>query len=265
MKHYLFISISCLFMSHLCAQNETAYAKQWADTYLRDADGKPALSQEELQALVELVDISFARSQATLTTQQAGLEALNMTWQLYHNVACTRLNPSHERPFAIDEKTREHCMQSFWHAYDAQAALCKTYDTTVASVVYSDRLTSNRAKNAVKELRTQARVFMLEALSDIRAHLGALYEIAFNKSEQTDTTQTRFGMRDITDFIMSYLPNLVVHRFIEADRFHITVSKESWHLLHKGQEIGNQVWHAIETARCAFYQALADELAQLAA
>lgn len=284
MKHahtILFCIVLTPFLS-LNANDYTSYANSWLRDHIVDAKGNLRIPQDDLQQLVIMMASSRDRSRTTLAAQTPALNALRMVWQEWANVAQTRLNPSHERPFVVDRTQREQVMQNFWQVVDEQAVISTQYNTLVQKAVYGTALSSQSARQALTDARTQARVFMLQALADARVQLGALYEYAFNKmpavTEELEKLLTKVNALlevcdaddldqrtfNLSDFLVSYLPGLAVHTFIEADKLHNRISQEAWQALFTLQEIGNFVWQAIETTRTAYYQALLDALTTIA-
>ena len=261
------ILLFCFYaFNHAKGISVRAYANQWMKDFIVDKDGDLIIPVQEFNAIKALIKISHKRSEQTLIAQQQALQALELLWHGWQNLAQTRLNPSKQRPFAIADIDKHEVCSNFWHALEKQEYLSEKYGYITERVVHGNVLNSTRAQSAVKDFRQQARVVMLDALTDVKKHLATLYEITFNKrndpildvQDPEDLTRiTRFSMGD---FLMSYIPNLVVHKFIEADKLYNSLSEEGWAILQKIQNIGNTAWHAIETARTAFYQALLDEI-----
>ncbi len=241
------------------------YAKKWALRYIHFRNGDLRITKQELQAIHDLIAISAHRSAITCKAQQQSLEMVTYYWHIWQNIAQTRLNPSHERPFRLS-RPEDGIHVDFLNIIDEQETACKKYAKIAQNVVYGDTLSSKLAQDAVADMRSRARVFMLDALTDVKKQLGNLYDIAFKKSQHmddlVDMDQNEFIVRgcNIADFILAYVPNLALNTFIHADKTHNVVSQEAWQVLEKIQSIGNQVWHAIEESRYAFYQALLDEL-----
>lgn len=275
----------CLFLTpilYITANNFASYAHSWLHEHIVDANNNLLIPQADYQQLCIVMSSSRDRSRATLAAQTPALDALRMVWHEWANVAQTRLNPSHERPFAVNREQREQIMQDFWQAIDEQEAISSAYNTVVQQAVYGSALSSQSARLALTDARSKARVFMLQALADARTQLGALYQYAFNKMpahaellenlitkvntllEVYDPDEAYQRTFNLSDFLVSYLPGLAVHTFIEADKMHNRFSQEAWQALFTLQEIGNFVWHAIETTRTAYYQALLDALTTIA-
>lgn len=284
LKHAHIIPFCLLFIPFLSlnASDYTSYANGWVHEHIVDAKGNVRIPQDDVQQLCIVMASSRDRSRTTLAAQTPALNALRMVWHEWANVAQTRLNPSRERPFAVDRTQRQQIMQNFWQTVDEQETISTEYNTIVQNAVYGTALSSQSARLALTDARTQARVFMLQALADARTQLGALYEYAFNKmpavAEELDKLLTKVNALlevnapdeldqrtfSLSDFLVSYLPGLAVHTFIEADKLHNQISQEAWQALFTLQEIGNFVWQAIETSRTAYYQALLDALTTIA-
>ena len=244
------------------------YARQWAQDYIIAPDGSLRIARQDLEGIIKLIDYSLRRSEATLKSQRIALDAINLAWKAWQNMTQTRLNPSHTRPHIINAAEKKKALEAFWPALEEQEALCKAYSQVAKEVVHGDVLSSTLSKDAVKEIRRQARIFMLDALTDVKKQLEGLYAITFNKNvdpalEVTDQDADLVKAFSISEFIMSYVPQLAVHQFIHADKLYNNLSQEGWDILQKIQLIGNQAWDAIETARVGFYRALLDEVKQL--
>lgn len=260
--------LSCLLfhfsIPFLSAQNiYSAYAQQWYHEFLL-ADAQQQMPDADLQAVRELIEVSADRARVTLQAQEAALDMLIFHWHAWQNLSHTRLNPSHERPFVPDYGRIDH--QQYLELMIEQEVISARYAQVAQQVVHGNLLTHERSKKAVDAMRAQARIFMVDALADVKKQLGGLYDIAFRAvheyaDAETDAVQEpavrgfNFG-----EFILSYVPNLAMHSFIHADKAHNMISAEGWQVLEKVQRIGNQVWCAIETARLAFYDALLHEL-----
>jgi hypothetical protein len=279
----IYLVFSCFLSFHLVfsASDYATYASSWCNRFIVDAAGSVRISQTDKEQLCLILASSRDRANATIAAQDPALKALRMVWQEWANVAQTRLNPSHERPFKVDPSQREQVMQTFWQAVDVQTNVSNEYNLLVQTTVYGTALESKTARQALTDARTQARVFMLQALADARTQLSVLYEIVFNKNIQQagaveemlhkvkalledcayDEQERGFT---ISEFLIHYLPSLAVHTFIEADKLHNQISNDAWQALFTLQEIGNYVWVAIETSRAAFYQALLDAIITVA-
>ncbi len=264
-RSLLLILVSVPFLTYTNADLYREYAEQWAGRYIYDAHGKLRISPDDFEAIKQLVDCSLHRSTLTLAAQQQAWQTVTLLWQGWQNFAQTRLNPSKDRPYLIAPEEKNVSTQDFWDILAAHEEVCKEYGHMVGDVVYGDTLEDALAKEAVNQMRQEARICMLDALTDVKKQLEGLYDITFNKSldpllealEEDESGSKRFN---ISSFLMNYIPNLVVHKFVEADALYNTLSEEGWTVLEKVQLIGNQAWHAIETARSHFYRALLDEL-----
>lgn len=240
------------------------FAVNWCKAYVYDESKKLRISGQDLDHIRLLIQLSADRAQLTLRAQDIALKTLELFWQAWQNVSQTRLNPSHERPFELD---RSQCVpfDLYWDLIEDQEQCSKQYSEVAQRVVYGGVLADQLSRDAVEHMRSQARIYMVDALADIKKQLGALYDIAFEKGQdiQIDEGDEVSDVRrkfSFAEFILSYVPNLAMHCFIHADKTHNVMSAEAWFMLQKVQRIGNQVWHAIESARLAFYTALLIEL-----
>ncbi len=266
MSRSLFLFLSCIPLL-VCANPDfyQEYAWQWSHRYIYDADGNLRISKDELEAVRQLVDCSLHRSKLTLAAQQQAWQTVSLLWQGWQNFAQTRLNPSRDRPYLIAPEEKMVTVEGFWEILAAHEEVCKEYGQIVKDVVHGNTLQNALAKEAVKDMRQEARVCMLDALTDVKKQLEGLYDITFNKSfdlliEAIEEDESGIKRFNVSSFLMNYIPNLVMHKFIEADALYNTLSEEGWTMLEKIQLIGNQAWHAIETARANFYRALLNEL-----
>ena len=261
----VFIFSQLFFIVNCCAKDQySVYASRWVKEYIFDQQGDLRIPLQDLKVIRELIQLSADRAELTLQAQEIALQTITTLRQAWHNLSMTRLNPSHARPHVVN---RAACcsLEEFWNIMDAQEACCAAYSRFSQKVVYEDALLEKSSKDAVAEFRAQARIFMVDSLADVKKQLGGLYDIAFNKSLEIDLQQAEedlpyLRMINIAEFILSYVPNLAMHSFIHADKAHNMISAEGWSVLEKIEQIGNQVWDAIEKARLAFYRALSDEL-----
>jgi hypothetical protein len=241
------------------------YAAQWADQYIRNADGSLAITRNDLDMIKKLVDSSLRRAQITLLVQQHAWQTIELFWQGWQNFAQTRLNPSKDRPFALDEHRHEKAEQ-FWQLLEHYDHICSEYTHIAQEIVHGDLLETDLAKKSVAKMRQDVRVFMVHALSDVKKHLEALYSITFKVSPQelVDIFETeQLKSFSLSSFLIDYIPSLAMHKFIHADAFYTGLSQEGFDVLTKIQLIGNQAWDAIEIARAHFYAALLDEISDL--
>lgn len=262
---FALVLFQIISFDYMYAQSAYAtYAKRWCNTYIYDESNQLRVSQADLEAMRELIQLSADRAVITLKAQAAALQTLTLFWQAWQNLSRTRLNPSHERPYRVDREA-SITFDAYWDLMHAQEQCSKRYSETAQRVVHGGVLSHQLSRDAVEHMRAQARIYMVDALADVKKQLGGLYEIAFHKSQElclvSDDMQVdaQRGL-NLGEFILSYVPNLAMHSFVHADKAHNLISAEGWQVLEKIQRIGNQVWDAIEIARYAFYRALLDEL-----
>jgi len=236
-----------LFESHTFDDDANA----WVSSYAYDHSGKRVATDSELQYVLNLMYYSYVRSFETLCAQQAALYMLKGSWEGWQNIAKRRLNPSKPQPYSVCSADQIELAQDFWRQYEVHQRTSDTYDHAVQCVVYTDVVNTPLVMQGVKDMRTEARKVMLDALADIKQYFGKLFDYAFRPIFKNDT-ETKRG---IADFVMSYIPQLAVNTFIHADALHNDVSDDAWNMLYTVQDVGIQTWSAIEKARKAFYKA----------
>ncbi len=237
------------------------YAQRWASEYIQGADKKLLISQDDFEHIKELVKISLYRAQVILQSQEVMWQSMHLCKQAWENLISTRLNPAKQFPNVITNQQKQNVINQFWQAHDVYEAACKDYCAVAQRVVHGNILQTPLAKDAVNAMRQEVRVCMIDALADVKKQLESVYAILLKNADlDNDQTKALKQQLSIASFLIDYVPNLVMHQFIKADAFYTQLSNDSWSVFEKIQLIGNQAWHAIESARAAFYQALLDEL-----
>lgn len=240
------------------------YAQRWASEYIQGADKNLLISQSDFEHIKELVKISLDRAQVTLQSQEIMWQGMHLCKQAWENLIATRLNPSKQFPNIITNQQKQMVMDRFWQAHDLYETVCKDYCQVAQRVAHGNVLQTPLAKDAVNAMRQEVRVCMIDALADVKKQLESVYAILLKNADlENEQTKMLKKQLSIASFLIDYVPNLVMHHFIKADAFYTQLSNDSWSVYEKIQLIGNQAWHAIETARAAFYQALLDELTRI--
>lgn len=266
MKPMIYRTAALLLMVNIVTQSYDAYIPQhnlfhaqsfdnhaiaWIQTYVFDRYHNKIVQDADLNYVANLMYFSFRRSQETIRAQETALSTLKGQWHGWQNIAKRRLNPSHKPPYSLDIAHEVKKNEDFWRQYALHQRMSDIYDHTVSQVVYGNLLSSPTIAQGVKDMRIEARKIMLEALADIKQHLGTIFDYALSKKQSSHTDI----IRNISDFVLSYIPQLAVNTFIHADALHNKVSEETWNTLYTTQEIGTYTWYAIEKARMAFYRA----------
>jgi len=241
--------ISC---SNAFVLNEKSFqedAQSWVNSYIWNEHNGLLIPKEDLQLIANLCYFSFQRSHATLKAQQHALLLLSALWNGWQNVAHTRLDPSKNVPHAISNTEKKLSAKDFWMLHDQHYTIGKAYSKTVETIVNSDALITTKALNGVKNMRSQARGVVAQALVDVRKLLGKLFHDPAKKS-----VPIKKGF-ELLNHLWAYIPQLAVYSFAEADKLNNRVSEDGWMVLHTVQDVGSKTWNAIEEARASFYLA----------
>jgi len=222
--------------------HDKTQTNKWIKGYLYD--GKLLIPEEDLQLIANLCYFSFQRSHLTLKAQARALKTMSSVWNGWQNIAQTRLNPSKIAPHKIAQQ--EKSSEKFWSLHDAHQNIGAAYAHAVNAIVDTELLKTTKAAKAVSVMRSQARAVVAQALVDVRTLLGNLF--------QTKKGIVKKGVA-LFDYLKSYLPQLAVFSFSEANTLNNVVSEDGWSVLFTIQKIGARTWRAIEEARASFYLA----------
>lgn len=245
----LIFPVYCLFSHNLSVSVHTykeEYYHQgvsWRHQYIENPDGQLLVTPHDICLIANLIYLSYARSILTLAAQDAALQTLDYIWKEWQNIAQTRLDPSVSLPYPhLEEKN--YNPKGLLKLQQRHRSFGKAYTHAVTNIVNGHLLESSEAYLAVHEIRKLARYQVMYALLDVKQQLGSFF--ASQKNEPPLKT-------NFTDFIWSYIPQLALHSFVEANNINTTISEEGWNTLKSIQKVGNQTWRAIEEARAAFY------------
>jgi hypothetical protein len=243
-------------------------ARSWLYRYVFTEEGSIRISNYDIQAIVNLLYLSWCRSVITLKAQHKALQTLDVIWKGWQNIAQTRLDPSIDIPYAISSEQQEAVIKDFWMLVQHYRSIGITYSYAVKMILEKQILQTTLALDGVATMRNGARVVVLDSLLDVRKQLGEFFHLN-NKTQslladlqpteikidpEIDLEENKKGI-NLLDYISIYIPQLALHSFVEANNTHNLVSEEGWQALKMIQEIGNQTWKAIEEARADFYRA----------
>jgi len=269
-KHVIIVSIllSTSATISLAKTQLDQQAQTWVNTYIFTEDGTPRISHNNIQIIVNLIYLSWYRSAITIKAQQEILEALNIIWKGWQNIAQTRLDPSIDLPYSITPEQQEPVYKRFWTLSRDHRSIGITYTYAVKMILEKQILDEMLALDGIAAIRDKARKVVIESLLDIRKQLGEFFHID-NKNQELsennpsvqqtvdpdiDLDETKKSI-NLADYIYAYIPQLTLHSFVEATNLHNLLSENGWMALKTIQEIGNQTWKTIEEARTDFYHA----------
>lgn len=229
--HFFKISIFLIFFyfHSLSPQiHQLRQAQNWIQSYLSDA------SSEDIKLTANLFYWSYKRSAHTLEVQAAATKSLMLTWQTWANIAETRLNPSRNLIYDI-EQDYPQVVQEFDRLSKAQRNIGQTYSTCV------DYVTS---ANNVSPL-------LFEGLSIIRTESRKIISHALVTS-----FWTRSGFDDAKETIKEFwrgLPEKAIHSFVDLNDRYNNATHTCWQTFMLAHEKANKLWNIIEENRAQFY------------
>jgi len=221
-------------------------AAEWARQYILNYDNSLAVYQQDLQMIANLIYFSYNRSYATLQAQSTALKTLESVWKGWQNIAQTRLDPSKNPPYQITDLEKMGTLENFWKLHDHHRETGTIYSQTVETIVDGDVFFATNARNAVEDMRKQARSVVAKAITDIREYVGQL----FYSEKKSNKKSFAF-----LDYLWDYIPGFATTSFVSANNANDVLSEKSWAALMKIQEIGKRTWQIIEQERASFYLA----------
>ncbi|TET06109.1 hypothetical protein E3J79_03075 [Candidatus Dependentiae bacterium] len=243
-------------------------ARSWLYRYVLTEEGSTRISHYDIQAIANLLYLSWCRSVITLEAQYKALQTVDIIWKGWQNIAQTRLDPSIDIPYAILPEQQEAIIKDFWTLAQQHRSIGITYSYAVKMILEKQILQTTFALDGVATMRNGARAVVLDSFLDVRNQLGEFFHLS-NKTQSLladlqptdimidldlDLEEHKKGI-NLLDYISIYIPQLALHSFVEANNTHNLVSEEGWQVLKMIQEIGNQTWKTIEEARADFYRA----------
>lgn len=236
----------CFILNPKTFQNE---AKQWVASYIWTEKDGLLIPEKDLLLIVNLCYFSFQRSYATLKAQESALTLFSTIWKGWENITHTRLDPSKNIPHEITEDQKQCLRSDFWTLHDNHIKKGQTYSHAVNAIVHSDALTTVKALNAVKKMRSDARGVMAEALVSVRKLLGHLF---YTTTKKKPIPKKKL---ELLSFLCDYIPQVAMLSFSQADTLNNKISSDGWSVLHTVQDVGVKTWQAVEEARTSFYLA----------
>lgn len=246
MKHRLFICI--LLLSFPLTADYQAQAEEWIKTYI--IQNKTAVSSPiHLEALANLLYFSYVRSETSHQAHTLGLSVLENNWQAWQNITQTRLNPATPLPYRFAPHEQAQCNDQWISLQKQYHYATHGYTTITDAILKHSLITDEFLQRGIRTLRKQARTAMAKALLDIQEHLHTFLKLSEKRGPETVTR----GLT-IKEFLMSYIPQLALKTFIEAEHVSHNVSEEGFKVLHTIQQAHAYVWQAVEKERATFYK-----------
>jgi len=232
-------------------------AQTWFKTYVLSSEGAPLLNPSELQILINVVYFSYLRSQSTLNAQTKALDALETVWQTAQNITHLRLNPSIDLPYQKTATQNKKIANALWTAQQEHHRIGTTYAQAFELILKKDLVSSTALTLAITKMRTNARQLIMQALLDVKQHVGDLCIYLTQPSPHTQKN------RSLLDTVSSYVPFFTTSSFAKINKAHLQASSKAFQALILLQQSGNHVWRIIEQTRGAWYFELYKQLYQL--
>jgi len=249
MSRTLWSVVFVLFCIHipLCCASLKKQTNEWTEKYIYNEHDGLLIPHEDLQLIANLCYVSFQRSHFTLEAQACALKTLSSVWNGWQNIAQTRLTPAKQTPHTISEKEKNF-LKTFWNLHGKQQKSAKAYAYAVDAIVDTEMLRTTIASTAVSVMRSQARSIVAQALVDVKKLLGDLFFTSQKKGILAEKAL------NLLDHLKTYIPQLAVYSFSEADTISTYASEDGWKALYTIQDVGVKTWEAIENARAEFYR-----------
>ena len=245
------VSICSISLISSILASDTINPHSWIKTYICDKNDTLLVDTQDLQALLNLLYLSYARSSITLDAQDGGLQALQASWQAFQNIIQLRMNPAKVPPYTIDADTYTNDMNDLYELQAEHSYIGTLYAAAVEKIVQGSVITDEHLKKGIKSLRDDARRSIANSLSDVREYLDTILHTRNDKNElQEDLTHKSFSLGD---YVWGLIPNLALNSFVKADDLTITMSEEWWKALYQLLNISNMVWKSVERARAELY------------
>jgi len=184
---------------------------------------------------------SFKRSHATLQSQEIALKSLQENWALWQNLAQTRRNPEKALPYPAVSTLNS--AELYRTTYAQQMAAQTTYAFMLNKIIKEPMISTFPLNNLIITLRAQARAVVTQVATSMAT-----------TAHEALATLAPFAHKNFfTDQLQNLIDGLGMQSFSTFDRKYTETSDYCFKGLLKSQELGNSVWHAVETARAEFY------------
>lgn len=152
-------------LSHSFSQSIRYDAQSWFNSYVKDQPIDPY----DLGIVTNLIYLSYLRSQATLVSQDAALQAVDTVWKSWQNIAHIRRNPSKPIPHVIKQKQEESVQEFFkFQKHHYKMSLTSLY---AHDMIYKEEIIlGKQARAALDSAKQMARTTCLDAVLDIKKH-----------------------------------------------------------------------------------------------
>lgn len=243
-------------------QHWSNQAEKWVKTYLVAPDGILVIDQSDLQVLLNLLYLSYARAWTTLSAQELTVSALEAVWQATQNIMQTRRNPSKDIAYSIDQKSFESttAQLAFWHGEHLRIG--KAYCAVLELVLNGSIIADGHVVEGIHAIRSQARRAIVQALADVRTHVQTILSMKSPTPDAQikkvidhidDYIQDSTRNFNIADFVWGLMPTFILKSFVQSDVMTVMLNETWWNAHIQLLRLSNSIWRALETARAQLY------------
>jgi len=259
-------------------------------SYERVATCLRTASEHDARLLLNLAYWSYHHSQATITAQHAMAGAFTEMWHAWQNCARTRLNPSTQLPYpecihsdlhyaAFKQALAQHHRANRIYTHVIESAVTHTIikNMHINELIASMRLQArheaaqslriclknvkNSLNHAYEGLRESAQLFYPRKICGAkqRTYAGTAHPAKVQTGVEWDalleeSSDSTIHKNIITDYLLNTVHGVVSDFFVRLDTDFNKVSDRLFGAFISSQDVFNQVWLALETARAAFYR-----------
>lgn len=231
---FLILSFSSLFFT----TRIDAFSDQEIRNSLRGA------SPRDAQLYLSWAYFSYRRSAGILETQELALKLFVESGKLLQNCTHTRRNPETKLPYPDFQGIT--CAARCHEAYAKQMATQATYVTMLTAILKHHAIVSPQLHESVLAIRKEARSLLAHTIG----------VVAHTTQQALTLLLLLTQKRTILDQVHELFDGVGISSFSLFDKKYTTISDYCFKIFVKSQELGNDLWHALETTRAQFYYQL---------
>ena len=253
-------------------------------SYQRVLTSLQGASAQEACVLLNLTYWSYQRSIATIESQKAMKDAFIQLWHAWQNCTNSRLNPSVQIAYPECAALDDRKYQSFKKAVAHQMQTNATYVRVVEYIITHNQVKNHRLQEFIEYMRLQARNETVKSLricvkNVTKAAEGACHKLrdcaklllpiqlllktrgvpfehaSHENAPHVSAMHKRSLQRNaLTDYVMATIYGFTGTAFMRFDQEYRNGSDLLFTAFMSSQELCNQLWVDLETARASFYR-----------
>jgi hypothetical protein len=206
----------------------------------------PNTPTRDVELILNILYWSYARSQATLTAINQFQKHFTICHQIGDCIHYTRRNPSRPLPYTLDKKTAITIATTCIHTYFDYLKTAQTYSQCTQYILKDCYDISRETKEAIEDIRLQARNNLLLSINPYIDTLKALQH----------SLSHLISPKNILSLLWSAIPAVAAKTFVKLDQQCTTLFHHLWINQDIHLETFGTIWKSIERARCNFYREL---------